>query len=209
MMTVVSLPLGPLQTNCYLIACTETKVAAVIDPSWDGQFIAKTAAEKGWQIQKILLTHAHFDHVGGLAALKKHTNAPVFVHREAAAMLKNANQSAQFFGLQIEHPPAPDKFIDEGDLIEVGNIKLQVLFTPGHAPGHVSFYNPNQNILFDGDVLFQQSIGRTDLPGGSMSLLMQTIEEKLLVLPDATAVYSGHGPATTIGQEKQWNPFLQ
>ena len=209
MIQILQLPLGPLQTNCYLAACDDTNEAVVIDPSWNGRFIADTAAERGWTITKILLTHAHFDHVGGLAELKKAVDAPMYIHPEAVEMLANANQSAKMFNLELQQPPAADQHLTEGDKIKVGNHELEVLFTPGHAPGHVSFYLADQNVIFDGDVLFQQSIGRTDLPGGNMPLLLKMIEEKLLVLPDETAVLSGHGPATTIGQEKQWNPFLR
>jgi glyoxylase-like metal-dependent hydrolase (beta-lactamase superfamily II) len=209
MIQILQLPLGPLQTNCYLIACDQTNDAAVIDPSWNGRFIAETATEKGWQISKILLTHAHFDHVGGLAELKRLVDVPVYIHAEALPMLQQTNASAQLFGMEIEQPSDPEQLLVEGDVVTVGNSQLDVLFTPGHAPGHISFYLKAQNILFDGDVLFQQSIGRTDLPGGDMGLLLQMIEEKFLILPDETAVLSGHGPATTIGQEKQWNPFLR
>ena len=209
MIQILQLPLGPLQTNCYLIACEQTNDAAVIDPSWNGRFIAETADEKGWQISKILLTHAHFDHVGGLAELKQLVDVPVYVHQEAIPMLQQTNNSARMFGMEIEQPADPEQLLVEGDVVQVGNSNLQVLFTPGHAPGHISFYLPEQNVLFDGDVLFQQSIGRTDLPGGDMRLLLQMIEEKFLILPDETAVLSGHGPATTIGREKQWNPFLK
>lgn len=209
MLKIYQLPLGPLQTNCYLIGCQETNDAAVIDPSWDGRLIAQKASENGWTIQKILLTHAHFDHIGGLAELKRAVEAPVYIHKEALPMLQNSTASASLFGMHIEQPADPDHFLQEGDIVAVGNSQLEVLFTPGHAPGHVSFYLREQNVLFDGDVLFQQSIGRTDLPGGDMALLLQIIEEKLLTLPDDTAVLSGHGPATTVGQEKKWNPFLQ
>lgn len=209
MIQILQLPLGPLQTNCYLIACDETNEAAVIDPSWNGRFIYETATKKGWEITQILLTHAHFDHVGGLAELKQLLDVPIYIHPEAVEMLANATQSAKYFNLELEQPPTADKHLAEGDKIKVGNSTLEVLFTPGHAPGHVCFYLPDQNVIFDGDVLFQQSIGRTDLPGGNAQLLLQMIEEKLMVLPDKTAVLSGHGSATTIGQEKQWNPFLK
>lgn len=209
MIQIYQMPLGPMQTNCYLIGCQETNEAAVIDPSWNGRRIAETAQEKEWHIKKILLTHAHFDHVGGLAELKRLVDAPIYIHPDAEQMLGQSSQSARFFNMEMEQPPQAEHHLAEGDTIQVGKSTLHVLYTPGHAPGHVSFYLPKQNVLFDGDVLFQQSIGRTDLPGGDMSLLMKTIEDKLLVLPDETAVLSGHGPATTIGQEKQWNPFLQ
>lgn len=208
MSKILQLPLGPMQTNCYVLACETTQQAAVIDPSWNGRGLAQKIAEEGWTVSHILLTHTHFDHVGGLAELKEATGAPIYVHRAAVPMLENANLAAGMWQMTIPEPPAPDEFIDEGDTIAVGELRLEVLFTPGHAPGHVSFYLREENVLFDGDVLFQQSIGRTDLPGGDHDLLMRTIQEKLLVLPDETAVLSGHGPATTIGQEKKWNPFL-
>ncbi len=208
MSEILQLPLGPLQTNCYILACIETNQAAVIDPSDNGRFIADTITEKGWQLTHILLTHSHFDHVGGLKELKEICNAPIYIHPEAIPMLELAPQAAARFQLEVAQPPATDKMLAEGDVIEVGNLKLDVLFTPGHAPGHVCFYLAAENVLFDGDVLFQQSIGRTDLPGGDHDLLLRMIHEKVIVLPEETAVLSGHGAATTIGQEKAWNPFL-
>jgi hydroxyacylglutathione hydrolase len=206
--SILQLPLGPLQTNCYLLGCHETKKAAVIDPSWDGRLIVEKAQNEGWQITHILLTHSHFDHVGGLAEVKQLTQAPVYIHPEAVFMLENAVLAAGLWQISIPEPPLADKMLENGQELKVGNLKLRVLFTPGHAPGHVCFYLAEHDVLFDGDVLFQQGIGRTDLPGGDYNLLMQSIHEQVLVLPDETAVLSGHGPATTIGEEKQWNPFL-
>lgn len=182
--------------------------AAVIDPSWNGRAIAATADEQGFSITHILLTHSHFDHVGGLAELKQEVKAPIYIHAEATEMLGQADVAAQFFQLTVPIPPPAEKLLDDGQTLAIGNIEVQVLFTPGHAPGHVSFYLPDFNVLFDGDVLFQGSIGRTDLPGGDYELLMQTIWDKLMVLPDSTQVLSGHGPATTIGEERRQNPFL-
>lgn len=209
MIEILQLPLGPLQTNCYLVACDETMETAVIDPSWDGRRIASLASERGYIITHILLTHTHFDHVGGLAELKEETNAPIYSHPDALEMLAHAPNAAAAYNLQMPAPPEATKMLAEGDVVEIGNLKLEVLFTPGHAPGHLSFYVPEHSVIFDGDVLFQRSIGRTDFPGCDHPTLMKNIREKLLVLPDDTAVLSGHGPATTIGQEKQWNPFLQ
>lgn len=208
MIQIFQLPLGPLQTNCYLLACDETKQAAVIDPSWNGRAIAQTAADKGYTITHILLTHSHFDHVGGLAELKTAVNAPIYIHPDAVPMLEQANLSARFFQLEIPTPPPADEMLAEGQVLAIGNLQAHVLFTPGHAPGHVSFHLPEYQVLFDGDVLFRDSIGRTDLPGGDYELLMRTIRDKLMILPDETRVLSGHGPATTIGRERQHNPYL-
>ena len=208
MIQIFQLPLGPLQTNCYLLACDETKQAAVIDPSWNGRAIAQTAADKGYTISHILLTHSHFDHVGGLAELKDVVDAPIYIHPDAVPMLEQANLSARFFQLEIPTPPPADEMLAEGQVLAIGNLHFHVLFTPGHAPGNVSFHMPEYQVVFDGEVLFQDSIGRTDLPGGDYELLMRTIRDKLMVLPDETRVLSGHGPATTIGRERRHNPYL-
>lgn len=209
MVQVRQLSLGPLQTNCYLLGCEETFEAAVVDPSWDGRAIVATAEIDGWEITHILLTHSHFDHVGGLEEVKALTGAPIYIHADAVDMLKNTTMSAAFFGLRVSTPPPPDEYLFDGQDIQVGELSIKVMHTPGHAPGHVSFYLPDYRVLFDGDVLFQDAIGRTDLPGGDYDTLMETIQEKLLSLPDETKVFSGHGPATTIGQERRNNPFLQ
>lgn len=200
--------LGPLQTNCYVVRCDETNEAAIVDPAWDGQAIARVAEENGWQLTHILLTHAHFDHVGGLGELKERTGAPIYAHPDAVEMLARADRAAALWGFQVEPPPPPDNLLTEGDVLEVGNLRLHVLHTPGHAPGHVCFYLPDEGVLLDGDVLFQQGIGRTDLPGGDYALLMRSINEKLLTLPDETQVFPGHGDPTTIGAERAMNPFL-
>jgi hydroxyacylglutathione hydrolase len=209
MIDILQLPLGPLQTNCYILACQETMQAAVIDPSWDGRSITATADERGYEISHILLTHSHFDHVGGLAELKAETAVPIYLHPDAVTMLSVANQAANHWGLNIAEPPPADEMLHDEQTLTVGQISLQVLFTPGHAPGHVAFYLPDYRVVFSGDALFQQGIGRTDLPGGDMATLLTSIRQKLLPLPDETQVLSGHGPATTIGDEKKWNPFLQ
>lgn len=209
MLEILTLSLGPLQTNCYVAACTETKEAAVIDPAWDGPLIASEVADRGWSITHILLTHAHFDHVGGLALLKGESGAPIYAHRDAWPMLRQAGSAASLWGLDIQQPPDPDVTLAGGDTVIVGEVELQVIFTPGHAPGHVSFYARDNNVLFDGDVLFQRGIGRTDLPGGNFQQLMESIRQKVLTLPPETRILSGHGSPTTVGEEKRFNPFLQ
>jgi len=208
MLQIRQFSLGPLQTNCYLVGCERTMQAAVIDPSWDGPGIAAAADHDGWEISHILLTHAHFDHVGGLADLKEATNAPVYIHSDAVDMLGQANMLASFFGMAIKAPPEPDELLSPGQIIEVGELKLHTLFTPGHAPGHVSFYLPEFNVVFDGDVLFRGSIGRYDFPDSDYDALITSIEQELMALPDETRVFSGHGPETTIGDERRYNPFL-
>lgn len=208
MLEIRKFSLGPLQTNCYLVGCDETMQAAVIDPSWNGSGISAAAEDDGWQITHILLTHSHFDHVGGLADLKAATGAPVYIHPEAVEMLGQANMLASLFGMTIKSPPPPDELLAAGQIIEVGRLKLHTLFTPGHAPGHVSFHLPDYQVVFDGDVLFRGSIGRYDFPDSDYDTLMNSIQQQLLTLPDETRVFSGHGPETTIGEEKRHNPFL-
>lgn len=207
--TTLQLPLGPLQTNCYILGCQATRHAAVIDPSWDGRAIKQKLDDEGLQLTHILLTHTHFDHVGGLAELKTLTGAPIYVHPQAVSMLAQGADMARLWDIPMEQPPPADELLQEGQQLKIGKIALHVWETPGHAPGHVSFYAPDYHLLFDGDVLFQQGIGRTDFPGGSYPVLMRVIRERFMVLPDETRVLSGHGPVTTIGDERLRNPFLQ
>ncbi len=209
MVQIRQLTLGPLQTNCYIVGCEKTQKAAVIDPAWDGQAIVATAESDGWDITHILLTHSHFDHVAGLQETRDATEAPIYIHPDAIEMLRNTTMSAAFFGLRVPAPPMPDEHLAEGQVIDVGKLQLHTLYTPGHAPGHVCFHLPDYRVLFDGDVLFNGGIGRTDLPGGDYESLMRSIAADLLPLPDDTRVFSGHGPSTTIGNERRTNPFLQ
>lgn len=209
MVQIRQLSLGPLPTNCYLVGCESTLQAAIIDPAWDGKSIAAMVDNDGWAVSHILLTHTHFDHVGGLMALKEATGAPIYVHPDAVPMLQNTTMSAAFFGIKVEAPPPPDEMLAANQILAVGELELHVLYTPGHAPGHVCFYLPEYRVVFDGDLLFQDGIGRTDLPGGDYEELMESIKNQLLVLPNETQIFPGHGLATTVETEKRGNPFLR
>jgi hydroxyacylglutathione hydrolase len=204
---VKTLPVGMTQANCYIVGCEKTKLGAVIDPGDEGERILEAIEDSDLKITHVLLTHAHFDHMGAADEVVKATGAPLALHPDDLPLL-NAAGGAIFFGLSS--PPIPDVSIRlaADQAIVVGELTLRVLHTPGHTPGHVTFYEPNRGVIFDGDVLFAQGIGRTDLPGGSYEALMSSIQEGLMTLPDETVVYSGHGPATTIGRERIMNPWL-
>ena len=206
-MIVKQLPVGPIQTNCYLAGCEETKEGVVIDPGDEAGRILAEIAEAGLTIKYILNTHAHFDHILANGPLVEATGAPLAIHPLELPLLRN-NGGASMFGLTAPRGPDPDIELAEGDTITFGTQTFEVLFTPGHTVGHVSFYEPKAHIIFDGDVLFAGGIGRTDLPGGDYETLMNSITEKLMVLPDETVVCSGHGPVTTIGRERASNPWL-
>jgi len=204
---VKRLPVGMTQANCYLVGCETTKLGVVIDPGDEGERILEAVKDAGLKITHVLLTHAHFDHMGAADEVAKATGAPLALHPEDLPLLSAAG-GAMFFGLPS--PPIPEVGVRlaAGQEIAVGELTLRVLHTPGHTPGHVAFYEPKQGTIFDGDVLFAQGIGRADLPGGSHETLMRSIQKGLMSLPDETVVYSGHGPATTIGRERAMNPWL-
>jgi hydroxyacylglutathione hydrolase len=204
---VKTLPVGMTQANCYIVGCEETKMGVIIDPGDEGERILEGVEDSGLKITHVLLTHAHFDHIGAADEVVKATGAPLALHPEDLPLL-NAGGGAIFFGLPSAPIPDADIHLAADQEISVGELTLRVLHTPGHTPGHVTFYEPNQGAIFDGDVLFAQGIGRTDLPGGSYEVLMNSIQEGLMTLPDETLVYSGHGPATTIGRERTANPWL-
>lgn len=206
-MIVETLPVGPLQTNCYLVGCDETRQGAVIDPGGDAAEILAAVARHKLDIQYVLLTHAHFDHIGAVAEVVQATGAPLALHPDDLPILR-ARGDATMFGIFIQPSPDPGLSLSDGQVIEVGALRLHVLHTPGHTPGHVTFHEAKARAAFDGDVLFQMGIGRTDFPGSSFQQLMDSIRNKLFTLPDDTIIYPGHGPATTVGAEKQSNPFL-
>jgi hydroxyacylglutathione hydrolase len=205
---IATLPVGLIQTNCYIVGCSETKEGAVIDPGGDPERILAEIERQGLSIKYVLNTHAHFDHTDANGAIVRATGATLALHPLDLPLLKASGGAAQF-GLQADPSPLPGLELQDGDELEVGTLRFQVLHTPGHTPGHVCFFEQAEGVLFDGDVLFYRSIGRTDLPGGSYQRLMDSIQRMLFALPDETVVYSGHGPATTIGDEKRLNPWLR
>jgi hydroxyacylglutathione hydrolase len=205
---VKRLILGIVQTACYVVGDTESHLAIVIDPADEAGRILEAARSADWKIEKILATHAHFDHVLAAAALQKATGAPFLMHRDDLPVLQSMALQGELFGLRLPSPPQPDGYVAEGGVISAGAIELQVLFTPGHSPGHVSYVLREAKIVFSGDCLFAGSIGRTDLPGGDMDTLLNSIRDKLLALGDDFTVAPGHPPPTTIGQERRSNPFI-
>jgi hydroxyacylglutathione hydrolase len=204
---IKTLAVGPIQTNCYLIGCTESLKGAVIDPGWDAPTILAAADAAGLTIDYVLNTHAHWDHVSANADVLAATGAQLALHPNDRPLLR-ARGGADLWGIPVKPSPEPDVELTEGQLLQIGQLELRVLFTPGHTPGHVSFYEAGAGVLFDGDVLFKQGIGRTDLPGGNHNALLHSIHQVLLALPPETAVYSGHGAPTTIGEERRTNPWL-
>jgi hydroxyacylglutathione hydrolase len=206
-MIVETLTGGPAQTNCYIAGCEQTRQAAVIDPGWDAASILAKTHELDLTIKLILLTHGHFDHIGAVTELREATGAPLAMH-PLEDDWRRVNGGADLFGYQIRAVAAPDIELEHGQQIDVGTLSFETRFTPGHTRGHVVFVEHAQRAAFVGDVLFAGSIGRTDLPGGDYDTLINSIREQLLTLPDEFRVYAGHGPPTTIGAERNDNPFL-
>ncbi len=203
------LTLGMIQTNCYIIADSVTHDAAIIDPADNAPQILEVVRREGFTVRDILITHAHFDHILALGDVKAATGATIRMHAADMPILESLPmRMQQLFNMSVPPAPMPDVFINEGDLIKVGNIEFEVRFTPGHAPGHVAFINHEYAVAFSGDCLFAGSIGRTDLPGADYKTLMHSIFGKLLTLPDDYTIAPGHMQTTTVGRERASNPFL-
>ncbi len=205
-MVLIRLIVGPLQVNCYILADEKTKEAVVIDPGDDAGEILKIIREKGFNVKYIINTHAHFDHVGANKALKEATGAALLLHEADAPVLATVSNQSHSFGLSPVVSPPADRYLKHGDIVTAGEVALKILHTPGHTPGGISLLE--EGMVFTGDSLFAGSIGRTDFPGGDLLTLLRSIKTNLMVLPDETKVFSGHGPASTIGEERRENPFL-
>jgi hydroxyacylglutathione hydrolase len=200
----------PFQQNCTLLWCEATKRAVVIDPGGDLPDIERAIAEAQVSVDKIWLTHGHVDHVGGAAELKAKLTVPIEgPHRDDRYLLDHVVDTARMFGIDGVANVTPDRWLEEGERVEVGDLTFDILHCPGHSPGSVAFINAAQRLAIVGDVLFAGSIGRTDLPGGDHRQLLRSIRDKLLPLNDDVTVLSGHGPVTTIGRERTTNPFIQ
>lgn len=224
MLEIVSFTLGPAQTNAYLVADSETKDAAVIDPAWDGHIILEAAQKRDWRIAHLWYTHAHFDHIGGAGAIADALNPlPLVALHPNDHVLWRAGGGGAFFGFDIDPGPEPTIDLFQGQILRLGSVEFEVRFTPGHTPGHCIFYvaSPearaersgataprSRSICFCGDVIFAGSVGRTDLPGASWQQLEKSIKTQVFTLPDETRLLSGHGPETTVGEEKRHNPFV-
>ncbi|MDE2748285.1 MAG: MBL fold metallo-hydrolase [Chloroflexota bacterium] len=207
---IKSLTLGPFATNAYLVADTQTSNAILIDPVDDAPAILRAAEAEGWTIKLMLATHAHLDHVLASGEIKRQLQIPFLIHEDCETLLDEIPLQGLYFGLgELPAAAEPDRLLtSDSEVVELDSIRLESLYTPGHAPGHLSFYLAEQKILFSGDSLFAGSIGRTDLPGGDHQLLMQSIFEQLMVLDDDVQVLPGHMGVTTIGRERLTNPFI-
>ena len=214
MLQITKWVLGPVATNTYLVGDPETNLAVIIDPAWDGEHLVQEIKKGGWQVQGIWITHAHFDHFGGLADLLKgldlEKQADFFIglHPEDLSLWK-VKGGAIMFGVPMKKVPKPSHNFQQDEILNLGNYEFVVHHAPGHSEGHVIFYCAEEKVLFSGDVIFNQGIGRTDLLGGNYQTLMDSIKTRVLPLPDETRIYSGHGPETTVGFERENNPFLK
>ena len=200
------LSVGPLQVNCFLVACPKTNDAMVIDPGDEGNRILQLAKSNDFKISKVVNTHCHFDHIGANQVVVEETGAILMMHAADLLLLQNARNHAEVYGLTVAPSPEPDSFLVQGDTFVVGEHSFSVFHVPGHSPGSICLLSDGH--LFVGDVLFAGSIGRTDLPGGDFDALIEGVRERLFSLPDETIVHPGHGPDTTIGQERRMNPFV-
>jgi hydroxyacylglutathione hydrolase len=203
---------NPFQVNTYLLS-VESSECVIIDPACYGieetSILDRYIVERNLKPLCILNTHAHVDHLPGIGFFRDKYNIPFFMHRSDAFLLKQAVNQGMLFGFEISQPADPDRYVEDGEVLSWGSLSLEIIHVPGHSPGSIVIKNDEAHILITGDVLFNGSIGRTDLPGGNYESLIHGIKEKLLVLEDSFLVFPGHGPSSTIGQEKRLNPFLQ
>ncbi len=210
MLEIVPLALGPVQTNTYLIADSENGEAAVIDPAWDGHVILAEAEKRGWRIGQIWCTHAHFDHIGGVAELARELNpTPLIALHPADRPLWDNRGGAVLFGFFLPPSPAPTLELAHGMGLRLGSLRFEVRHTPGHTPGLCIFHCAQAQTCFCGDLIFQNSVGRADLPGGNWEQLLESIQREVFTLPEETRLLPGHGEGTTVGEERMFNPWVR
>jgi hydroxyacylglutathione hydrolase len=202
-------PVGPLQCNCSIVGDEQTHEAMVIDPGDQIEGILEILRQEGLTLKQIVITHAHIDHVGGATKLKAATGAPILMNQNDYALLKMLDMQAAWIGMRPPGEVEVDEAVSHGRVLKIGEISSSVIHTPGHTEGSICLYFPKEKKLIAGDTLFAGSIGRTDLPGGSMDKIMRSLHTQVLALPDETEVVPGHGPVTTIEEERETNPFLQ
>ncbi len=203
------LPVGPLRCNCSVIGDEASREAMVIDPGDEVEQILALVDRHGLRVKQIVITHAHIDHVGGAMKLRRITGAPVLLNHNDSALLEMLDEQAAWVGMAAPQPVQIDQGLADGDTLRAGGVSASVLHTPGHTEGSVCLYFPEHSRLIAGDTLFAGSIGRTDLPGGSLEKILRSLHQRVLALPDDTLVVPGHGPATSIGRERESNPFLR
>lgn len=209
-MNCTVIPVTPFQQNCSLIWCEKSRQAALVDPGGEAELLLEQVEKEGLTLAMVLLTHGHIDHVGAAEALRKACDIPVLgPHQADAFWLESLPQQAEMFGFPTTEPFTPDRWLEAGETITMGELALQVIHCPGHTPGHLVFFEPRSRTAFVGDVLFKGSVGRSDLAGGSHRQLLQSIHERLMPLGDEVTVIPGHGALTTLGEERLHNPFLQ
>ncbi|PKR79855.1 MBL fold hydrolase [Brumimicrobium salinarum] len=211
-MEIVKFTFNPIQENTYL-AIDDDKNVVIIDPGCyfeeERQFLKNYISKRELTVKALLNTHGHLDHIMGNDFVKREYGVDLYLHEKDVVTLQMGSRSAQMYGLnEFQESPLPDRYLKEGEKLTFGGISFEVIFCPGHAPGHVVFYSPQDKLVINGDVLFKGSYGRVDLPGGDLNTLKDSITQKMFSLPEDTLVYTGHGPETTIGEEKQSNPIL-
>jgi hydroxyacylglutathione hydrolase len=210
LMKMRTLIVGPVSCTCCIVVCAETGEAAVVDPGGDADAILAEVADMGVTVRHVLHTHGHFDHVMGTKEVVAATGAEVSLHRQDGAIYEHLTMQAMAFGFYAEQPPGVSRWLVGGESLTIGKLKAEVIHTPGHTPGSVGFYFAKpESLLLAGDTLFADAVGRTDFPGGSFEQLQVSIRDRLYVLPDETRVIPGHGPETTIGYERENNPFVR
>lgn len=208
-MVVECRPVGPFAMNSYVVGCSKTNQGAIVDSGGETSALLALAESHQLVIAKLLQTHGHLDHVAGLGEMQAATSAPIHLHPSDAPVYNNAEKAGRMFGWPVQNPPPFDVSLADGDVVELGELRFKVLFTPGHCPGHVCFYEADCGVMFCGDLIFSGSIGRVDLPGASPKAMKESLARVMNEIPDDVVLYPGHMEPTTIGRERQVNPFIR